>query len=236
MNELTEYMDRYFSNELSAEEKEIFENRIISDPVFAEEFAIYVTINEHVKQQWYNRRKQELTALAQDIDVDSRSLALREIDEILNTVYIKYFQRDATPDHPPESLGEAFDYYNMEEYEEAIDAFNQIDTDNLVVTRGSEENQEQATFYKFYFKGLSQMEESKFEEAIAELDIAVTKSTDSYSKSKAQWYLALAYVKTNEKEKAEALLKLLAENDNALEYKERALQMINDLKKGKPGI
>ncbi|MCY7422417.1 MAG: tetratricopeptide repeat protein, partial [Chitinophagaceae bacterium] len=69
--------------------------------------------------------------------------------------------------------------------------------------------------------------------AIVNLKSAISNNPDSFLQTKAEWYLALAYLKTTETKKAEQLLKKIILNDNAGEYRQKALLLLTDLKKNR---
>src|SRR5271170_4085126 len=49
--ENTEYIERHFNNELSAEEKIQFEQKIINDKDFAQEVAFYYSVHQTAKNE-----------------------------------------------------------------------------------------------------------------------------------------------------------------------------------------
>ena len=59
MSETLEYIDRYFSGELSLPEKKDFENRCESDPVFAEDVAFYIQVRAGLKTEIYNEKTKQ---------------------------------------------------------------------------------------------------------------------------------------------------------------------------------
>src|SRR3954469_23066072 len=63
MNDVLPYIDRYFNNELAAEEKKTFEGRCLADPAFARMVAFYISLQEHSQQQWAERKKQQFAQL-----------------------------------------------------------------------------------------------------------------------------------------------------------------------------
>jgi tetratricopeptide (TPR) repeat protein len=58
-----EYIDNYFNDNLSAEEKDQFEKRCIEDPLFAEEIAFYIMANEAIKEEWMNEKRKHFIEL-----------------------------------------------------------------------------------------------------------------------------------------------------------------------------
>jgi tetratricopeptide (TPR) repeat protein len=234
-------MVRYFDEEMNEEERKEFKEALDQNPQLLEEVAFYRQI-EKVSASVTRKLTDSYEVTSEEknnnADLLARIRRARQNWEIVNLVkskwkilYKKNFKLDTTPEHPPEPLEDAFDYYNMAEYKRAIEAFENIKIGDQAVTRGTEEDRELTVFYKLYYEGIAHMAEGGFQNAVDQLEKAIGKSPDSYLKSKAQWYLALACVKINDLEKTVALLKLLAENEQALDYKEKALKMISDLKK-----
>jgi TolA-binding protein len=78
MNDNFEKMDRYFEGHMSDAEKEAFEQRCKHDENLAEELALYITIHDHIKQQWITERKQELEMLEQEVEEEFANI--RESD------------------------------------------------------------------------------------------------------------------------------------------------------------
>ncbi len=236
-DELFTQMLRYFDSEMSEAERKAFEGLIDQNQELSDHVASYKqmqSVAESVAQKISSRylvTDDEKSKNAELLTSIQRARRQWKVDELLNRVYTEYFELDNPPERRPESLDDAFDYYVMEEYGDAIKAFENIDTDDLLVTRGTEDDKKLTAFYKFYYEGLSYMAESDFAEAISRLENAVTQGPDDYLRSKAQWFLALAYVKVHDAEKARLILKVLGENDGALEYKEKAVKMMNGLKK-----
>jgi Tfp pilus assembly protein PilF len=87
------------------------------------------------------------------------------------------------------------------------------------------------TFYAQYYLAQSYMSTNNMTNAIQELQNAIKIAPDKIWESKIQWYLALAYLKTDQIIKTKILLKEVANKELANNYKQRAINLINDLKK-----
>lgn len=228
---------RYFNSEMNESERKAFEASFHQDEELSREvesFKQIQSLSDSAKQKISTMAKITNEEKRNNQDLWNRIHQARQNFEILTeweVLFDNNFQLDGTPEKQPASLEEAFDYYNMEEYEDAIEVLENIDTETLVVTRGAEENKELTEFYIYYYKALSLMAEDNFMEAIPELENAVIRSPDNYLKSKAQWYLALAQLKMNNLEETEVLLKEVANNEMAKEYIEKSLKLISELKK-----
>jgi tetratricopeptide (TPR) repeat protein len=77
-----------------------------------------------------------------------------------------------------------------------------------------------------FFSGISSIELRSYERAIANLSYVIDKNDIAYS-NHARWYLALCYLETNQTNLAAVLLDVLANNDN--EYKTKALDLLKKI-------
>jgi tetratricopeptide (TPR) repeat protein len=109
---------------------------------------------------------------------------------------------------------EAFYEYDNGNYEKSLVLFSKIyETDK--------------DDYALFYKALSQMELQKTTEAIAtfkQFDLGKNNAFTPFVK----WYLALAYLKEKQQNKAIPLLKSLTENENPQE--DQAQKLLEDLK------
>ena len=71
---------------------------------------------------------------------------------------------------------------------------------------------------------------NKFKEAISALKNAIAISPDQLSKVRAQWYLALAYLKKDDLEKSKKLLEDISNNKLSPAYKIKARGLLDKLK------
>lgn len=107
-------------------------------------------------------------------------------------------------------IKEAFDYYNYEKYEIAVEVFEQID-DSL----------ENYTIYT----GICYLEIENFENAINKFKI-VTES-NSLMKNDAKWYLGLTYLKINKIEEAKRVFYEISNSSS--QYSEKANEILEKL-------
>ncbi len=63
MSDILSDIEDYFSGKSSERVKEAFENKCISDPVFAEEVALYISMRDALKQQLYEQKKHEFAQI-----------------------------------------------------------------------------------------------------------------------------------------------------------------------------
>ena len=59
MSEKLEYIDQYFNGQLSDPEKTAFEEKIESDPTFAEDVAIYIQVRSGLKNELFEEKKKQ---------------------------------------------------------------------------------------------------------------------------------------------------------------------------------
>lgn len=57
------HIEDYFSGRLTPAEKDAFENKCVSDPAFAEEVALYVSMRDGIRQALYAQKQQQFAAL-----------------------------------------------------------------------------------------------------------------------------------------------------------------------------
>lgn len=362
------HIDGYFKGELSPEEKNLFEARCLSDPAFARMVAFYISLQEHLHQQWVEQKKKEFTQLeaagfAADAGFPSKSkletdapdqqlpkeLSLTErvgerkgsestplkekassirhvygkgarakkpvtnvtawktlavaaamlgvialgitmylqnrnaapviaispqetsntkssnvpdtvsaqSDIILDStatqagkrnntpkkrldragqqqLFARHFSPDATPKNEQALLEDAFDNYKKGSYkaasaayEEALTVVESLET-RMPEDEYGDEEKKRLLFYAHYYNALSYLAAGNAVKAIPELN-AIKSNPDRYWQSKRQWYLALAYLKTGDVQKATALLKQVAENGQAGTYREKAIRLSNEL-------
>src|SRR5687767_5719614 len=95
MSDALSYIDQYFQEELSAEEKQAFEHRCLADPAFAQMVAFYISVHQHLQQGWAERKKQQFAHLEVSDDNTSFSVNgelktngsyLKEEKEVLSTI------------------------------------------------------------------------------------------------------------------------------------------------------
>jgi tetratricopeptide (TPR) repeat protein len=63
MSDALSNIEDYFNGNLSATAREAFENKCISDPVFAEEVAFYVSMRDSLRQELHEQKKHEFAQL-----------------------------------------------------------------------------------------------------------------------------------------------------------------------------
>ncbi|HRH60614.1 MAG TPA: tetratricopeptide repeat protein [Chitinophagaceae bacterium] len=145
----------------------------------------------------------------------------------IGALYTKHFSIDKKPSQVPADLSIAFNSMAEKKYRNAIDAFAAAVPNGEV--RG-EETDSALLFYIDYYSAQCLMSLNEAGKAIVKLQQALKESPDNFSKAKTQWYLALAYLKTGDIEKAKQILNSLSVNDKAKEYETRSGELLKELK------
>lgn len=149
----------------------------------------------------------------------------------------KNFAPDNLPSKVPVFLEDPSAAYEENKYEKAIEGYKKViaeitDVENSELTsRGNRSAIELTSFYAHYYIAQCYMYINDTAKAIQEFENAITKAPDNAWKIKAQWYQALAYLKAGQTQKAETLLEEVAKNEQANEYKQKAVKLMEELKK-----
>ena len=106
------------------------------------------------------------------------------------------------------------------------------DAENLeIAARGEDDNLELITFFAHYYLAQSYMSRNNAINAIGHLEKAIKIAPDTRWENKVQWYLALAYLKTGQIQRAKTLLKEVVNNEQVNNYRQKATELIKKLKK-----
>jgi tetratricopeptide (TPR) repeat protein len=223
MNEL-EYIENYFSNKLSADDKLAFEKRCESDIAFAQEVGFYILTRQNLKDALIKKKKLEF--LEQYRELANNKPALGEgrgswlvyaaavaASLLLLVVYLTFFQTDT-----PEQLADAYIDQNLtmlsttmgsgtDSLTIAIGAFNDKDykrAENMF--RSLESNADLAPEPTKYL-GITHLITGQYEKAIEQFNKLIS-FTDLYA-NPGKFYLAVTLMKRSaegDKEEARELL------------------------------
>jgi len=138
------------------------------------------------------------------------------------------FEPDDVPDVIEGPLEDAFNFYANKNYSDAAQEFSTADRDSE--TRGLQTDPKRTAFYADYYAGISYLEQADNTNAILKLKSAVTESHGELFSIKAEWYLALAYLKTGELTKANELFEKIAGNKKETVYRSKAARLLAALK------
>ena len=142
----------------------------------------------------------------------------------LHVLYAQYFAPDKVPDEPNGPLDDAYFYYASQQYAQAIVAIDSVSKKKL--TRGISRDASTNSFAQYY-KALSLMSLDRIESAIPLL-VQVEASNEQQLKTKARWYLSLAYLKQGQSSAAINKLQLITHSP-ASDYKIKARKLLSDL-------
>jgi tetratricopeptide (TPR) repeat protein len=237
-----DYIEDYFTKTPSADEAGLFEKRIESDPVFAEEVAYYLSVLQVSREESRNKQK----AVFKVIYLENRMTAHIPVRKLIYSlaaaavvvglifgVYIfvkpipiqqlagQYIQehlqtQGVTMSGKSNSLQNGLRLYNDGKSAEALLAFEQIiqsDTSDFTAKKCA---------------GLAALRMKDFDKAITWFESLET--YDSLYANPAQFYLALTYMYRNQSgdaEKAKQLLQKVVDQD--LEGKETAQEWLKKL-------
>lgn len=242
-------IDRYFENSLSPKEQLLFNDLLQNDQEFKNEFVFRKDLKKVIAASQQEDLKSTLGQFEDKIHKSSRLMFLPKkwlvaasimilasvgiysvkssyfpSNEVIYQSYFTSCRNTIQPvvrgENPNTIEYRAFVAYEAHNYHKAINLFNSVaDPD--------------AAYINFY-KGLSYLEVNKSTKAI-QLLLPISKATNLQGKSanfseKANWYLALAYLKNEDNEKAIQELSYIIDQPSGTFKKEEAQEVLNYLK------
>ena len=149
-------------------------------------------------------------------------------EQNLKKLFATSFKPDAAPQEREEWIHEPFDFYEAKKFDDAIETFEMAKA--ALDTRGTKVEKENTRFYIHYYLALSYLSANKgWGKAIVELKEAVKSTNDNILIAKAQWYLALAYLRNGDVTSAEKILDPLQKNNKAGHYRQQAINLSEEL-------
>ena len=130
----------------------------------------------------------------------------------------KYYAKDLSNPPMPELLAMVSSNYQKGNYSYS----ERLDLRNVPNTRGASNDinsKQNILQFGHYYKGLSYIETDEDKKAFENLQWVIDSAQSPQLKIKAQWYLALIYLKENNTEKALSLLSSLSKNTNEVQYR-----------------
>jgi tetratricopeptide (TPR) repeat protein len=246
-NDFSYFIERYIAGEMSETEKQWFEKELDGNEQLRNEVSLRKRTDEILKNQDVMSLRNKLNAIENKrsmttttpiryrIPVQIRYAAVITAlviigavtfipgkslnnDEIMNRYYKAYepptSNRSATSGADAD-FTLALEYYNTHDYNKAAILFNKV--------LESRPNDMQTVL----LNGVSNFEEKKYPEAKISFGKVIDDKNNLYI-DQAQWYLALCYINTNEKDKAQSLLTIISKEDGI--YKSDAKKIIRKLK------
>lgn len=143
-----------------------------------------------------------------------------------SALFKKYYAKDTSNPKMPDMLAMVPANYRNGDY-----SFREIDLGKIPISRGSSNDinsKQNILQLAHYYKGLSYVETNDYKKAIENLQWVITNAINDQIKIKAQWYLALIYLKEGNK-KANALLLSVSKNEKAIPYNRKATDILEGL-------
>lgn len=246
-NDFSYFIERYNAGEMSETEKQWFQKELEGNEKLRNEVNLRKRTDEILKNQNVMSLRNKLAAIEKNrsmydvkpirykIPVYIRYAAVITAfvligtltffpgkslnnNEIMNRFYKAYepptSQRSAATGADAD-FTLALEFYNTHDYNKAAILFSKV--------LESRPNDMQTVL----LQGVSNFEEKKYPEAKQSFGRVIDDKNNLYI-DQAQWYLALCYINTNEKEKAQRLLTIISKEDGI--YKNDAKKIIRKLK------
>jgi hypothetical protein len=228
-------INTYFEKLLTAEEQKLFDSLMESDTDFAQEVAFQKNLKKAIILNEREALKKKLASFenrkpeAQPFKIGYAAASILLIcglgfyfsQNSSTSVYNEFYQTypnvvapTVRGENGTDIKAEAFFEYDNGNYEKSLALFSEI-------------YEAEKDDYALFYRALSQMELQKTTEAIVtfkQFDLSKNNAFTPFVK----WYLALAYLKEDQKENAMPLLKSLSETENP--QQEMALKLIKELK------
>lgn len=147
----------------------------------------------------------------------------------LALLFKQYFKKETLPEHYPLYLAEALTDYESGKYS----TLQKLNLKDLPQTRstGETDSKENILLLGHYYKGLAFLQINNTEEAASNLEWILKNQPGKTLKAEAQWYLALTYLKENNKQKTVELCNsIIKDKENRLLVK-NAAEILNALGK-----
>ncbi|MFY7908966.1 MAG: tetratricopeptide repeat protein [Emticicia sp.] len=209
-------IDDYFQQKLSAEERLAFEEKLSTDPKFAEEVALYAHIKAIEREKVLIERHTEWKTLPvkspSSINLSRISMGIAAMLAVVLSMW--YFTRPTinqradeyitsnlmtlqkTLDGTQDSLQVGIELYNKQQYQKASEIFEKLIT---------------KTPKAIEYLGLSAFQMKKYDAALSYFE-KLANNTELLN-NKGKFYQALVYIKQNKVSEAEALLKEVIERN-----------------------
>lgn len=147
----------------------------------------------------------------------------------LTLLFNQYFKKDVLPEQYPLYLAEALMDYEAGNYK----TLQQLNLNDLPEVRGNNETDSKENVLKWghYYKGLAFLQTNNNRVAIINLDWVINNQPGKALRTKAQWYLALAYLKEKNSEKAVKLCSDIISNKDNDSLIKNAKKILDTLRK-----
>lgn len=238
-------IDKYFDGSLSPTELEKFDQLLDADKDFAEQFSLEKDVQAAILSNHQIQTKEQLQKFEEELsDKKSKPYRRRFIyttaaasvllmlfiwttflydapQTVQEDLFASYYEPYRNVIAPIERSdvasvqNEAFEFYENENYQEALKAFNAL-----------YELEPKADI--LFYKSMSLLSLKKYQEAIPILESLL--SSDAELKNHAPWYLALAYLETGALGKSKNLLSLIGKQHGRYYNEKKANELLATLK------
>ena len=231
-NDNTNIIEAYLNNELAGDEQIAFENRIELEPDLLKEIVLHRQIREFVKENEIHNLKSQVKnwILEEKEDIKMKKIALFSRTNLLRIAASLVL-----------ISGLAWLYFNSQS--SGNQYFTELIEQNPGILQGSDDRsswtqsfreekyakvililnkKEIKTSEEVYYLGLSYAAENNYSKAIAQFSTIILQ--DSVYAEKANWALALVYLKQNDKILAKPLLEKITNSDS--EFSEKAKHLL----------
>jgi tetratricopeptide (TPR) repeat protein len=238
--DLIELMERYYDGHLSEEEKASFEQRLYHDELFSEEYELFIKVRQGLESAGEEELRAKLNAADAELPapfIEHKSntkitkffLIAASFAVLIISAYFLFVSDNFSYKHFEEretglpvlmnseinnSLDQAMIYYKQKEYEDSYRILNNI----------LEENPSNDTL--LYFNGVVLYELENYSEATSYYKEII--DTESAYREKAEYRLALAYLRLDKKNDAKSILRKITSEPTHL-YNDKAWELLKEL-------
>lgn len=147
----------------------------------------------------------------------------------LASLFRQYFKKDTLPEEYPIFLAEALTDYDSGNYT----TLQRLNLNSIPQTRGVGEADSKENILQLghYYKGLAFLQTNNTREAVINLEWVLNNHPGNTLRDKAQWYLALAYLKEHKPGKAKELLKKIISGSRENTLSKHANTLLKSLEK-----
>jgi hypothetical protein len=231
MENKNEYIIKYFNHQLEPNEQKLFDQWMMNDTDFINQVKFEKSVQEALKRN----ERAELKSFLKGIEIPKEKKNYRWLaiaasfvgilfitifsiyyssEKSSTNLYAAYFQpypNEVAPivrgQNSSSPNTDAFQAYEKEDYELSAKLFENISED-----------------YALLYGGISNLEIGQTQKAINQLK-SLSLQNSNYQ-DVAEWYLALAYLKNNETEKAKKVLNSIDKNQ---QFSEQAVELLSNL-------
>lgn len=195
-------------------------------------FSVLFLYNQPSKkyQPVVNQVIKDTGLIIKDIPSNTAEAPLKERTKTIDELALvkKFYTKDKLPESYPVFLADAFTRFESGDY----DALQQLNLSDISETRGGNdlESKENILQLAHYYKGISYLETGNTAKAIVHFNWVLTNNPGKRLLAKAEWFLALAYLKEHEPGKTIELLKKIPGDSPENEYSQQAKALLHSLK------